>query len=133
GGAGLTVSRAGVVKQGRGVTVRNSVTSDNINFELEIGHIIAGAVEDLDGNPLAGATVQATGLNGAAGSETDTTDKRGKFELKNLGKGEFKLTATFNIKTQEGDQGYVFVAPRVPSGTVHANIDCDLANTTSGR
>lgn len=133
GGAGLTVSRAGFVKQGRGVTVRNSATSDNINFELENGNTIAGVVEDLEGNPIAGAKVQASGLNGAAGAEEDTTDKKGKFELNNLGKGEFRLTASFTVKTPEGDQAYVFVNPRTPAGTVHAAIDCDLANTTSGR
>lgn len=133
GGAAITVSRAGFVKQGRGVTVRDAKTADNINFELENGNMIAGVVEDLEGNPIAGAKVQAAGINGAAGSEEDTTDKKGKFELNNLGKGEFRLTATFKLTTPEGEQNYQFSNPKVPSGTAGASIDCDLGNTTSGR
>jgi len=133
GGAGITVSRAGFVKQGRGLTVRDATDTENVNFELENGNIIAGVVEDLEGNPIAGAKVNATGINGAAGSEEDTTDKKGKFELNNLGKGEFRLVATFKITTPEGEQNYQFINPKTPSGTVHAAIDCDLGNTTSGR
>ncbi len=133
GGAGLTVSRAGFVKQGRGVTIRDSQHNDNVNFELENGQIIAGVVEDLEGNPIAGAKVKATGINGAAGSEEDTTDKKGQFELTNLGQGDFRLDATFKITTPEGEQSYHFINPKIHSGTVHASIDCDLGNTTSGK
>lgn len=133
GGATLTVSRAGFVKQGRGVTVRDEQHSDNINFELESGTTIAGLVEDLEGNPIAGAKVKATGIKGAAGSEEDTTDKSGNFELNNLGKGDFRLDATFSITTPEGAQAYHFTNASVRSGTAQAAIECDLANTTSGK
>ncbi len=133
GGATLTVSRAGFVKQGRGVTVRDSQHNDNVNFELESGTTIAGVVEDLDGNPIAGAKVKATGIKGSAGSEEDTTDKKGNFELNNLGKGDFRLDTTFNITTPEGVQAYSFTNPSVRSGTAQASIECDLGNTTLGK
>lgn len=133
GGASVKVSRSGYVSQSRGLTIRNEQTADNTNFSLEAGNMISGVVEDLDGYPIAGARVTATGLNGAAGSETDTTNKRGEFELNNLGRGDFRLDATFEIKTQEGAQTYTFTNPKVRAGTVQASIDCDLGNTTSGK
>lgn len=133
GGSSVKVSMAGFVGESRGVTIRNDQVSDNINFELENGQVIAGVVEDLEGYPIAGAKVTANGIKGAAGSETDTTDKNGKFQLNNLGEGEFKLTATFQMDTPEGKQSYHFTNPSVHSGNVSTSIDCDLGNTTSGK
>lgn len=133
GGAGLTVSRAGFVRQGRGVTVRDGEKNDNVNFEMEQGQVIAGHVEDLYGKPIAGATVKATGINGAAGSEQATTDKKGEFELTNLGAGDFRLDATFKLTTPEGEQNYHFINPKVRAGNLFAVVECDLTNTVSGK
>lgn len=133
GGGSIRVSRAGFVSKSRGVTIRNEKTQDNINFELELGRTIAGVVSDLDGYPIAGARVTASGINGAAGSESDVTNKRGEFELNNLGRGEFRLDANFTMDTPEGKQNYRFTNPKVRSGDIHVAIDCDLGNTTSGK
>src|SRR5690606_28555181 len=90
GGSSVKVSRAGFVSESRSVTVRNDQLADNINFELEKGQVIMGVVQDLEGYPIAGAKVTASGIEGAAGSETDTTNKKGEFELNNLGEGWFR-------------------------------------------
>jgi len=133
GGAAITVSRSGFVRQSRGLTVRDDRVLDRTDFTLQNGYKIAGQVADLYGKAIAGAKVRASGLNGAPGSDEDVTDKDGRFELSNLGQGEFQLEATFKLKTPDGEQNYRFVKPRVPVHALEALIECDVANSLAGR
>lgn len=133
GDGSVAVSRSGYVKQGRGVSIREARVSDRVDFTLQTGSKIAGRVEDLYGNPIASATVTASPIEGAAGSDQDVTDKEGHFELSNLGTGRFNLAASFKLKTPEGEQNYHFLKPRVEINTREATIECDVGNSVAGR
>lgn len=133
GGGSVSVSAASFVAQGRGVSIRDGEPTANVNFQLQKGQFIKGRVIDLQNKPIAGAKVRANGVSGAQGSEEAVTDKHGKYELKNLGKGSFNLTATFKIKTPDGDQNYTFVKTKVPVNTISADIECDIWNSASGK
>ncbi|MGI8904874.1 MAG: carboxypeptidase regulatory-like domain-containing protein [Candidatus Sumerlaeaceae bacterium] len=133
GGGSVQVSRSGYVKQSKGVSIKDARVTDRVDFQLDAGYRIAGTVSGLDGKPIAGARVKATGVNGASGSDEDVTDKTGKFELSNLGQGRFELDASFKLPTPDGEQQYRFVKSAVPVGSTGVAVDCDVANSAAGR
>lgn len=128
----ISVTRSGYVSQGRGVSVKDSEPTSNVNFKLHPGGTISGTVAALDGRPIAGARVRATGLDGAEGSDEAVTDRNGRFAVSNLGPGHFKLLASFRLSTPEGEQHYQFENPRVPLGSTGISIDCDVGNLLTG-
>lgn len=131
GGTGVVASRSGFVEQRRDLTLVDAKRTDNVDFKLQSGIRIAGRVASLDGDPIANAKVTARPVEGA-GTDQAVTDKNGYFSLTNLGKGTFRVEASFPLKTADGDQNYVFVLPKVASGTDSAFIDCDVGNSASG-
>jgi uncharacterized GH25 family protein len=133
GGGNIQVSRSGYVKQSKNIAIHEARVTDRVDFQLENGNRISGTVAGLDGHPVAGARVKASGLNGAGGSDEDVTDKSGNFELSNLGAGSFRLDASFKLPTADGEQQYSFTKGPVPVGSNSVTIDCDLANVAAGR
>jgi protocatechuate 3,4-dioxygenase beta subunit len=132
GAASVTVSRSGFVQDSRALSLREEVSQTDVNFKLNNGYRIAGTVTSLEGKPIANAKVHAVGVNGAAGTDESITDKTGHYVLTNLGSGYFNLDSTFDLKTADGNQRYVFLLPNVPTGNASADFDCDVGNSVTG-
>lgn len=118
------------VEQKRDTAIKNaqSITS---NFKLAQGYLTSGRVADFEGKPIAGARVSAQPLDGAVGTDQAVTTKDGHYQLEELGKGFFRIKATFTLQTQDGAQDYTYFLQRVASGTSTADIDCDVGNSVS--
>lgn len=129
----ITVTCPGFVQQGREVTVTEGRVTQPVNFRLVRGNLISGRIATFEGKPLANAKVSARPLSGATGTGDAVSDKNGDYSIRDLGKGYFRIEASFTIKTDDGIQNYTFTLPRVASGTSTADIDCDVDNYGSGR
>jgi hypothetical protein len=97
-----------------------------VDFRLTKGLVISGRVTTLEGQPIANASMEAKPFRGVEGRDTATTDRDGKYELTNLGKGRFQVHAAFKLSTADGPQDYLFVLPSVPGGSASADFDCDV-------
>lgn len=129
----LTASRAGYVTQTKSPTLKEDTVLEKQDFKLVQANNIRGVVADFRGNPIAGAKVSAYPLEKAVGQGSSTTNKKGEFNIGGLGKGFFRLEASFDQKLAEGKQTYTFLNRRVASGTAGVPIDCDLEPTLSGK
>ncbi len=122
----VRVSRSGFVEKTRTVTVGDGQWLAPVDFRLTGGLAISGRLTSLEGEPIANASMEAKPFRGVEGRDTDSTDRDGKYELTNLGRGLFQVHASFKLPTPDGTQDYLFVLPAVPAGTAAADLDCDV-------
>ncbi|MBX7245353.1 MAG: carboxypeptidase regulatory-like domain-containing protein [Candidatus Sumerlaeaceae bacterium] len=76
------------------VNLKPGEAKTDVKLTLRKGHYIAGSVKDKSGNPVKGAQVYATRMNGAemASSGFATTDEKGRYRIEKLAEG-----GTFNM------------------------------------
>jgi 5-hydroxyisourate hydrolase-like protein (transthyretin family) len=77
-----------VVKE---IAVQEGETTDLGNIQLSRGGRIRGMAYDEHGRPAAGVKVTAASME-AGSRKTVTTDDKGRFEIKNLGQGEYTVS-----------------------------------------
>lgn len=133
GRAVLVVDREDYIRQTKSVTIPEGRLLSKQNFRMLRSYNIRGVVADFRGTPIAGAVVLAAPLTGTTGSGRNTTNKKGEYEIQGLGRGKFRLEATFSLDVPEGKQTYTFIVPEAQSGAVGIPIDCDVMPTAVGK
>ena len=100
GQAHLTAACKGYVSKQRQVQIDGAKTGDELVMRLSLGVELSGIVVDDEWQPIAGAQINVSGQghrtkDGYEYSNGHTkSDAKGLFQVKNLGKGPYQVTAT---------------------------------------
>jgi len=98
-GAFKVIAQApGYAAQTVDVTLSEGGTTPSITFELTPGATISGTVlEDVTGNPIAGATVIVTKASADNETALTHTDDSGLYQIEGLGPGIYNITVLDNV------------------------------------
>ncbi len=102
------------------IEIVDDSTIEGVDFVLEFGELVSGRVVDVDGLPIAGADVRA-------GSERETTDLDGNFELSGLAPDKDGLVSVSFSK-----RDYVSRTEQLPAPSDGAFIELEVASKIVG-